>query len=323
MEAVDVRIEVADAVTRPSRLLVLKHAQSPLGVDAQVVDRMELLPVQLPVPGSHLLIKSNGLVAAASVLFLGVPRLAQLDYKWIRDFGRRALSVAAKVAPDAPEVCITLHGPGFGLDESESFESEVAGLVDAVSAHEVSPGLRVVTFLEIDRRRAAWMDSTLEALLPGRRIDRGKPLSSGAIGAREAQRLRSVGYDSDEKSHAFVAMPFAEAFDDVFHYGIQPSIHDAGYLCVRIDQVAFTGDIVDTLRRRISSAKFLVADVTGANPNVYLEIGFAWGCDVPTVLVCRDTADLMFDIRGQRCVSYSSIRDLEAKLGREISALFL
>jgi hypothetical protein len=34
---------------------------------------------------------------------------------------------------------------------------------------------------------------------------------------------------------------------------------------------------VQRLRERIIKANFVVADVSGANPNVYLEIGFAWG----------------------------------------------
>jgi hypothetical protein len=38
---------------------------------------------------------------------------------------------------------------------------------------------------------------------------------------------------------------------------------------------------VQRLRERIIKANFVVADVSGANPNVYLEIGFAWGEALP------------------------------------------
>ncbi len=117
-------------------------------------------------------------------------------------------------------------------------------------------------------------------------------------------------------------MPFAASFDDIFHYGIAPSIRNAGFLCERIDQSAFTGDIVNRLKERIEDARFLVADVTGANPNVYLEIGYAWGRNVPSILLCSATSDLKFDIQGQRCIVYNSIRDLETRLSQEISAMF-
>ena len=96
----------------------------------------------------------------------------------------------------------------------------------------------------------------------------------------------------------------------------------AALLCERIDKVAFTGDVVSMLRRRIDGALLVVADVTGGNANVYLEIGYAWGASKPTVLVCAEGAELKFDVRGQRCLMYGSIRDLESKLSDELSTIY-
>jgi hypothetical protein len=64
-----------------------------------------------------------------------------------------------------------------------------------------------------------------------------------------------------------------------------------------------------------------VADLTGANPNVYLEVGFAWGCGVPTVLLANNADELKFDTRGQRCLTYTKIKDLEGKLALELKSL--
>lgn len=47
-------------------------------------------------------------------------------------------------------------------------------------------------------------------------------------------------------------------------------------------------------------------------------MGFAWGHEVPTVFVCQEPTQLEFDIQGQRCIHYGSIRDLEKKLGTEL-----
>jgi hypothetical protein len=52
-----------------------------------------------------------------------------------------------------------------------------------------------------------------------------------------------------------------------------------------------------------------------------LEVGYAWGKGIPTVLLARDTADLRFDVRGQRCLVYNSIRKLEDSLTSELKAL--
>jgi hypothetical protein len=132
-----------------------------------------------------------------------------------------------------------------------------------------------------------------------------------------------VGDASERKPHVFVAMPFTDDLDDLFHYGISRAISEAGFLCERIDASPATGDIVARIRERIETAAFVVAELTGANPNVYLEVGYAWGRDVPTVLLTRESelASLCFDVRGHRCVTYKSIRDLEHKLTQELRAL--
>jgi hypothetical protein len=317
---VKVRVELADALSRPSRLLMVKHAQYSYGVDAQVATRLDVSPKDLPRPGTHFGTAGNGRVAAAYVIFLGVPDLDHFTYRDIREFGRRAVSVASMESPGVREICITLHGPGFGLDEEEAFKSEVAGIVDAVTKGPVSTNLEVVTFLEVDPRRFQRMERLLAVLLPDQGVSPGSLIRHRSPGV---DRLGTVGYDSGERSHALVAMPFDHSFDDIFHYGIAPSIRAAGLLCERMDEQAFTGDVVHRLKERIRSAKCVVADVSGANPNVYLEVGFAWGCNVPAILVCKEASELKFDIRGQRCILYGSIRDLETKLSREIKAIAL
>jgi nucleoside 2-deoxyribosyltransferase len=75
------------------------------------------------------------------------------------------------------------------------------------------------------------------------------------------------------------------------------------------------------VRERIRSASLVIADLTGSNPNVYLEVGYAWGSGVPTVLLVNDTDDLKFDVRGQRCIVYKRIKDIEEKLRKEIKEL--
>jgi hypothetical protein len=143
------------------------------------------------------------------------------------------------------------------------------------------------------------------------------------IGEERSETMRGVGYDSKQKPHIFVAMPFADEAGDLFHYGIQTSISSCSYLCERIDQIPSVGDILAKIKDRIKTAAFVVAELTGANPNVYLEVGYAWGLGVPTILLIHKDkiADLRFDVAGQRCITYSSIHDLEVKLTTELSAL--
>ena len=130
------------------------------------------------------------------------------------------------------------------------------------------------------------------------------------------------------KAKAFIAMPFAREFRDVWRYGIQRPLHDAGVLCERLDEQAFTGDVLAQIKRRIEAAAFVVADLTGYNPNVFLEVGYAWGLGRPTILLFRkrDDADkasaLPFDVRTQKCIIYEDVTDLEEKLIQELRTLF-
>jgi hypothetical protein len=119
----------------------------------------------------------------------------------------------------------------------------------------------------------------------------------------------------------FAAMPFAAEFDDVFRYGLESAVHNCGLTCVRSDRDVYSGDVVAWIKQQISGARVVVADLTGENPNVYLEVGYAWGVGVPTVLVCRAGTQLKFDIYTQKCLFYGRIQDLEAKLTRELGVL--
>jgi len=116
-------------------------------------------------------------------------------------------------------------------------------------------------------------------------------------------------------------MPFAPEMEDVFYYGIQTPVRQLGYICERVDQEAFIGDILDQVKSRIENAEVVIADLTGANPNVYLEIGYAWGKARPTVLVIKKSDELRFDVQGQRCLQYQSIKDLETRLTNELKNL--
>jgi hypothetical protein len=219
--------------------------------------------------------------------------------------------------PSARKITLTLHGVGYGLDESESFYSEIAGVLDAVRDGAIPEGLEQVTVVDINAARV----SRLKQRLAAAGLAEAIPARATTLTEALADRFRSVGYDSAERSHAFIAMPFSDPFSDVFQFGIYEPVRACGLLCERIDQQAFTGDILDRVKKQIRTAKLVVADLTGANPNVYLEVGLAWGAQIPTILLCRDNSDLAFDVRGERCLRYFSIQDLKDQLTKELKGL--
>jgi len=321
ISSVTVQVECADALDRRTDLLVLKYAQDLYGVDAAVVNRMgRPLLSELPGVADHLVMSGGPYIAATNVLFLGVPSLGTFTYRDIRSFGTRALSVAASEDLWAREICMTLHGVGFGLDEVEAFRAEVAGILDAINTQAIAPLLERVTILERDPKRAARMTSILHKLKSGTgESGSSKPTTQNSWLLNAG--LESVGFDSSARPHAFVAMPFDANFGDLFHYGISPPLRATGMICERMDELSFTGDVVDMMRKRIRSARLVVGDLSSANPNVYLEVGYAWAAGAPTILLCDSRSDPLFDVRGQRYLRYTSIRDLEEKLTKELVVL--
>jgi hypothetical protein len=316
MPAID--IVHADVTDFSCDVLALKYAQDFYGADAQIADTLSLrrpkTPPPKPLPDQHVLIQSRGAIAARHVLFVGVPSLYMFDYLSIRNFAARSLAIIAKEVPTALHVGMTIHGVRFGLDEREAFLAQLGGIGDA---EKIGISMQRVSIIERDLERVSRLKAILKEIM--------EPLqSSGTAEVRSVvgqKHVATAGEGSNMKPHIFVAMPFAKEFQDVYIFGIQGPINNAGYLCERVDMVAFTGDILDRVKSRIETASLVIADLTGANPNVYLEVGYAWGKGRPTLLLAREGEEPKFDLRQQRRLVYQNIFDLSQRLQADLADL--
>ena len=326
-KAVVVSVAVGDVTSFKADVLVLKYAQAHYGIDGIVSQRVTRRGVDenqfAPRPGVSSYFSSCRGICPANILVVGVKGLYDFSYKDIRIFARTALEALADIEKDTSmeHVCFTLHGAEYGLDEVEAFESEIAGLIDGITSGRIPKTIQQISIVEIDDRRAGRLKEVLRELIPLGYVEQNRNDYLQASEESVYERVRSVGYSSADKPHVFVAMPFREEMEDVYEYGIRNAVRKAGFLCERADLSAFTGDVMDWVRMRIRSASLVIADLTSTNPNVYLEVGYAWGVGVKTVLLARDTEQLKFDVRSQRCIVYSRIKDLEKKLYKELVAL--
>ncbi len=315
-----------DALEADADVLVLKYAQQFYGADRAAATRLDAVVDDLSrrMPGSKdvLYLKSRGVLGADNVLFVGVPPLALFRYKEIREFGRRALVALAAANEDIRKIAMTIHGPGYGLDEAEAFTAQLAGIFDALDAGEGPRSLEQVSFYELDAGIEQRLQGVLASIVPTGELSQPSA-STGAttLAPASVAAIRSVGAESEKKRHIFVAMPFAKEFEDHYHYGIRGAARETGFLCERADLSVFTGDVMTWVKERISTADLVVADLSTANPNVYLEVGYAWGCGRRTVLIARSKDDLKFDVQGQRCLFYENIKELEGLLTEELRGL--
>ncbi len=327
--ALDVMLEVGDISDARADVVLLKHAQNFYGADSAVANRLESVGIprsQLEVPvGDHRFVETQGTIGAPLALFLGTVRLGQLGYHEIRQFAARALK-ALESRSGIRHIACTVHGTNYGLDEDEAALALVGGLVEAFLRGAGPESLERITVVELRPKRVERLRKALERGLgssPG--VER-LPTGWGFRVKRmnqvvQAPSLATAGAQSLAKPHAFVAMPFAPELEDVYHYGILAPVRAAGLLCERVDQAVFEGAIIQRIKERIDTAKVIIADLSMANPNVYLEVGYAWGRGRPTVLLVRDLKELKFDVAGHRCLVYRNIRDLESQLTRELQHL--
>ena len=170
-----VKLEVihGNALVIDADILALKYAQGFYGVDKQVAERLQNPgPLDIsPRAGGFRIVSTGGVIAANRVLFVGVRALYDFGYREIREFGTKVLSSLAGEAPSTRVLTLTLHGPGYGLDESECFLSEIAGLADAVASGDYPAQLEIVKIIEQNKGRAERLGRILDAYLPDGKID--------------------------------------------------------------------------------------------------------------------------------------------------------
>lgn len=314
-----VSVEQANVTDYQCEVLVLKYAQAWYGADAAAARKLDLRS-DGPEPWNFQFVHPTERSWARHILFEGVPPLRQLTYSIVRKFGRNAIEHLHQEMPRVKHVAMTLHGISVGLDEREVFLSQLSGVVESLRAGAL-PDLQKLTFVEMNPKRAARLAALLKDNQPN-----FKPVVSSveAVATGQAAGGPGAGVSATpvgepvEKPHVFVAMPFTEGMEDVFIFGIQTPVQNAGLLCERVDMAVFSGDILERIKSRIESSSLVIADLSTANANVYLEVGYAWGMNKDTLLLCRNVDDLKFDVRGQRCLIYSSINDLHKKLTEEL-----
>ena len=124
--------------------------------------------------------------------------------------------------------------------------------------------------------------------------------------------------ETTEATFAFVLMPFGADSDDVYRLGIKEPADALDIRAERVDEQMFTEGILDRIYRQIDVADIVIADMSGKNPNVFYEVGYAHAKDKLCLLLTNDVADIPFDLKHKRHIVYRSIQDLRKQLTTEL-----
>jgi hypothetical protein len=97
-------------------------------------------------------------------------------------------------------------------------------------------------------------------------------------------------------------MPFEDSFNDVY------------------DEQIFAESILARIYNQIAKADLIVADMTGRNPNVFYEVGYAHALGKTVILLTKNADDIPFDLRHYAHIVYQgSIAGLKEKLQARIT----
>ena len=115
-------------------------------------------------------------------------------------------------------------------------------------------------------------------------------------------------------------MPFDSSFDDIYKFGIKGAAEDSGAYAERIDEQIFSEGILDRVFNQINKADVIVADMTGRNPNVFYEVGYAHALGKIVLLLTQKADDIPFDLKHHHHIVYGgSIDVLKSQLIGRIS----
>lgn len=319
---VQVEIRHEDIRLADVDLIALKYADAWRGVEGNVAEAMGF--EKALDKGEAKFVKGDGIKANEAV-FVGVGSSVEYRYEQVQEFASQVIVLARNRPRGVRTVALTLQGLRSGLDVEQAFLSLLAGI--ATELRRDTGSLEQITIVELSERRC----TLLRSLLSEQAQAFGLGTSKGSAGVAQVQNpprvsgasssIANFGRLVDAKDKLFVAMPFADSWTDEFEIGFREASKASNYVCERLDLEVFVGDIVVEIKKRIIGSVGVIALLNDNNPNVFLEVGFAFAHEKPTILVAKAGSKLPFDVSGQRCVMYKSISDLRSKLTTEIAEL--
>jgi hypothetical protein len=105
-----------------------------------------------------------------------------------------------------------------------------------------------------------------------------------------------------------VMMPFSAEFDNVYS-SIRQACKDSQLSCLRADNLWANSTIIQDIFDLIYSARIIIVDFSGRNPNVMYETGIAHTLGKVVIPITQSLDDIPFDLKPHRALRYLSNRE--------------
>jgi hypothetical protein len=184
----------------------------------------------------------------------------------------------------------------LGIEESELLQ--LAPSLDAINI----PGTNFVARGIADMRREGYRHGVNFGNQAGERAESALPALQ--------EMLRYAGAPRPPVYQLFVIMPFSEPWSAGIYDFIKRAVARLDISVERIhlyraDDIVFPGQISFQIREAIESADVVIADITGVNPNVMWELGYADGNNKHVVILHQTPSASPFDLADRRQVAYN------------------
>jgi len=125
------------------------------------------------------------------------------------------------------------------------------------------------------------------------------------------ERLYGSPKDRTEARRAscFIVMPFSQEWSADVHRILATACEAAGVRPVRGDDLFSPTDILEDIWQSLNAADFVIADITGRNPNVLYELGIAHTLAKPVLILSKEAADIPIDLATRRVILYGQKAD--------------
>jgi hypothetical protein len=116
----------------------------------------------------------------------------------------------------------------------------------------------------------------------------------------------------------FVLTPVDAAFDEIYAF-VRAACREAEVDCERVEQTIFDEINLARIYHRIGAADLIVSDLSGQDPIVFYETGWAHALGKIVILLARDGADIPFDRQRYPHIVYGDHpADLKTELARRL-----
>jgi hypothetical protein len=172
--------------------------------------------------------------------------------------------------------------------------------------HEMSNELAITGF-EFSRTHWAIKEVNLYEILYRRQL--------GAVLRPRVFNLPDAAIKSDLVS---VMMPFAPQFDELYSTLVE-TCEFLGLRCQRADDIWLNDAVIEDVVHLIATSRYVIADLSGRNANVFYEVGIAHTLGKDVILITQSHDDIPFDLRHLRYVHYLNNGEGRGALGSTVS----